>query len=253
MKLHFRKMGEGEPLIILHGLFGSSDNWQTLGKQFAEDYCVYLVDARNHGKSPHSDEFSYQIMAEDLLMLIRDEQITGCNLIGHSMGGKTVMTFAQQWEELVYKMIVADMGVKQNPSHHHQVLAALKAVDFNIQSSRKEVEAVVSSKVESPGVVQFLMKNVYWESREKLGWRMNVPLLTGSMSAILAATDASVCHTETLFLNGEKSDYVLESDHEHILECFPNATFDTIEGAGHWLHADKPETFLEKVRLYLDE
>lgn len=252
MKLNYRKMGGGDPVIILHGLFGSSDNWQTIGKVLAEDYEVYLVDQRNHGKSPHSDEFSYQLMAEDLLEFIRDHQITGCYLIGHSMGGKTVMTYAQQWEESVYKMIVADMGVKGYPPHHVDVLAAFNAVDFSIHNTRKKVEEVVSSFVQRESVVQFLLKNLHWVSKGQLAWRMNVPVLEKSMPPILEAIPKKTCHTQTLFLSGGASDYVVDGDQEEIKSIFPNAEFQVIPDAGHWLHSEKPETFLQAISVYMD-
>lgn len=252
MKLNFRKFGQGEPVLILHGLFGCSDNWQRLGKQLAENYEVFLIDQRNHGKSPHTEEFSYHELSDDLLEFIHDQQITGCYLIGHSMGGKAVMTFAQQWEELILKMIVVDMGVKAYPPHNELVVEALQTVDFNLHNTRKEVEKVVSSIIPESSVVQFLLKNLYWKEKGKLAWRFNMPVLIEHMPTILYALPPTVSSVECLFLSGGASNYVLPSDHAEIKKIFPNASFETVPNAGHWVHAESPETFFDLVSVYME-
>ena len=159
MKLHYRKYGEGQPLIILHGLFGSSDNWQTLGKKFAENFEVYLVDQRNHGHSPKSNEFNYQLLSDDLYKLITDLELENITLIGHSMGGKTVMHFAQEHPLFIKKLIVVDIGPKAYPMHHDIILAGLNSLDLSAIKSRGQADKQLSKFIEDIGVKQFLLKN----------------------------------------------------------------------------------------------
>lgn len=256
MDLYYKKLGESrenEPLIIVHGLFGSSDNWHTLGKKFAEDYTVYLVDQRNHGKSPHSEEHSYDLMAEDLLELIREEQLMAVNLIGHSMGGKTVMKFAEKYEDYVNKMVVADIGPKKYESHHQEILDVLLAVNPSIISSRKDAEKILATKINNPSIRQFLLKNLYWKNPEELAWRMNVTVLDATMGNILSKEPKKEIEIETLFIRGGASNYIQDSDKDMIFDQFPNSKIKTIVGAGHWLHAEKPNEFYQLVKDFLDE
>lgn len=252
MKLHYRKYGEGQPLLILHGLFGSSDNWQTLGKKFAEDFEVYLVDQRNHGKSPKSNDFSYELMADDLHELITDLDLSDVILVGHSMGGKTIMQFAQHYPELINKMIVVDMGPKQYASHHDSILEGLNAIDLSVVKSRKEAEAILSEYVPQPGVKQFLLKNLYWEiPGEQLDWRINIPVLSREINNIIDTFHQEVDNTPTLFIRGELSNYILDSDFGIIEKLYPNSKIKTINGAGHWVHAEKPGEFYQMVLHYV--
>lgn len=252
MKLHYRKYGEGQPLLILHGLFGSSDNWQTLGKKFAQDFEVYLVDQRNHGKSPKSEDFNYQLMADDLHELITDLELSNVILIGHSMGGKTIMQFAQDHSELIDKMIVVDMGPKKYASHHDSILEGLNAIDLSVVKSRKEAEAILSEYVPQMGVKQFLLKNLYWEvPGEQLAWRINIPVLSREINHIIDAFHQEIDNTTTLFIRGELSNYILDSDFETIKGLYPNSEIKTIEGAGHWVHAEKPIEFYNLIITYL--
>jgi pimeloyl-ACP methyl ester carboxylesterase len=161
MKLHYRELGEGQPMVILHGLFGSSDNWQTHAKKLAEYYRVILVDQRNHGHSDWSDDFSYEIMSADLFELFQDLNLKKAILIGHSMGGKTAIRFAQIHENLIEKLIVVDIGVKQYPMHHQEILKGLHSINLDIVTTRSEAETILSRTIESLGVRQFLLKNLY--------------------------------------------------------------------------------------------
>src|SRR5687768_14638733 len=150
MKLHYRTIGEGQPLFILHGLFGSSDNWQTLGKRFAEHYKVYFVDQRNHGHSPHSDDFNYDLMVTDLHELVTDLGENNINIIGHSMGGKTAIGFAAKFPRMIEKMVVADISHKGYPMHHDTILDGLNAIDLSVIKSRGEAEAKLSEYIDQP-------------------------------------------------------------------------------------------------------
>ena len=247
MKLHYRKYGEGQPLIILHGLFGSSDNWQTLGKKFAENFEVYLVDQRNHGHSPKSNEFNYQLLSDDLYKLITDLELENITLIGHSMGGKTVMHFAQEHPLFIKKLIVVDIGPKAYPMHHDIILAGLNSLDLSAIKSRGQADKQLSKFIEDIGVKQFLLKNLYWIEKGQLGWRINIPVLEKKMPDILAAIPDKIVETHTLFIRGEKSNYIVEDDFQNIYDQFPNSEIETIYDAGHWVHAENPFSFYNMV------
>ncbi len=253
MKLHFRKYGQGQPLIILHGLFGQSDNWNSLAKQFAENgFEVYAVDQRNHGLSPKSDEWDYQVMSDDLHELIMDNQLKNVILLGHSMGGKTVMQYTLQHPEMVDKLIVADISPKYYPLQHGDVVKALRAIDFNIVKTRKEAEAILSEYVNDYGTKQFLLKNIYWKENGLLDWRFNVKIILEKMENVGQAitADESV-DVPALFIRGENGGYVLDEDLNMIHDLFPRSMLETIAGAGHWVHAEKPKAFFETVMNFI--
>lgn len=245
--------GQGTPLLILHGFLGMSDNWKTLATKYTEQgFQVHALDLRNHGKSFHSDDFSYEIMVQDVVDYCAFHQLTSVDVIGHSMGGKVVMLLATTYPELVNKLIVADIGPKFYPVHHQTILAALNAVDFSKKPSRAEVEGIVSEYISDFGTRQFLLKNLYWEEPGQLAFRFNLEIFNQKISEIGKALpfDATF-EKETLFLRGDKSDYILDSDFETILHHFPKAEIATISNAGHWLHAENPVAFLEKTVQFL--
>ncbi|MCE3280370.1 MAG: alpha/beta hydrolase fold containing protein [Bacteroidetes bacterium] len=249
MKLHFRKFGQGQPMIILHGLFGQSDNWNSLGKQFAESgFEVYVVDQRNHGLSPHSDEWSFQFMSDDLAELIKDNNLRNVILIGHSLGGKTVMLYTLQNPSRVDKLIVADIAPKYYPPHHQSVLAGLNAVDFNTVKTRREAEDILTAHLPDFGTRQFLLKNIYWKEDGKLDWRFNLKVISENMENVGADIPQSdSVDVPALFIRGANSNYILDEDIDTIQELFPRMMLGTIEGAGHWVHAEKPKEFFESV------
>lgn len=250
MKLHFRELGEGKPMVILHGLFGYSDNWQTHGKKLSEYFRVIMVDLRNHGHSDWSDDFSYPVMVEDLKELFDDLKLEDVTLIGHSMGGKTAMLFAQTYPELLEKLIVVDMGIKAYPPHHQQILEGLNTLDLSKIENRSEADAHLTKFIDSVGVRQFLLKNIYWKEKGVMAWRMNVPVLEREMNEILSALPNQECLVETLFIRGALSNYILDEDFDAIQEVFPDSELVTIEGAGHWVHAEKAEEFMEKILAF---
>lgn len=253
MKLFYRKFGQGQPLIILHGLFGQSDNWNTLAKQIADnDFEVYIVDQRNHGLSPHSDEWNYQSMSEDVFDLIKENNLQDVILLGHSMGGKTAMQLALNHQEFLDKLIVADMAPKYYPPHHQSVLEALQAVNFNLIKTRKEVEVVLSKYISDFGTKQFLLKNLYWKENGDLNWRFNLKVIVQQIENVgEAITGTGNCVIPALFIKGERSDYILDADEDLIRQIFPNSTFATIEGSGHWVHAEKPKEFYGTVMEFI--
>ncbi len=247
MKLHFRELGSGQPMIILHGLFGFSDNWQTHAKKFAEYYRVILVDLRNHGHSDWSDEFSYDLMVEDLKELCDDLQLKNILLIGHSMGGKVAMLFAQKHKEILDKLVVVDIGVKAYPMHHQHILAGMHAINLETIKVRSEAEAILKQYIDSDGVRQFLLKNLYWKEKGQLAWRMNLSVLEREMENILSVLPEKEVMLPTLFIRGELSNYILDEDIEQLEDQFPDSEIVTIKNAGHWVHAEAPEEFVDSV------
>lgn len=251
MKLHYKKMGSGEPLIVLHGLMGMLDNWQTPAKTFAEHFEVFLIDQRNHGHSPHSDDFSYQLMMEDLLEFVEDHDIHQAHFLGHSMGGKTVMKFAQNYPDYVDKLIVADIAPRAYEVHHQQILAGLLAVNLETTKSRKEAEQILSQYISEFGVKQFLLKNLYWKEKGKLAWRFNLETINKVIADIGEEINDAMFEGETLFIRGEISNYITDSDFDMIHTYFPSAKVTTIKNAGHWVHAEQPELFINEVIDFL--
>lgn len=253
MKLFFRKTGEGQPIIILHGLFGQSDNWNTLAKQFAEqNFQVFTVDLRNHGLSAHSELWDYKVMSDDVLELIRDNKLQNVILIGHSMGGKVAMQFAIEHPEFLDKLIVVDIAPKYYPLHHQSVLQALQAVDFSTVKTRKEAEAILSQYITDVGTKQFLLKNIYWKDNGEMAWRFNLKVIAQQIENVGEATPTDLtCDVPALFIRGEKSNYILDSDLKMITELFNRNMLETIAGAGHWVHAEKPKEFFESVMNFL--
>ncbi len=253
MKLFFRELGEdgNKPLIILHGVFGSSDNWMTLGRQFSETFKVYLVDQRNHGQSPHSDEFTYEAMKEDLRQFITENQIENPHIIAHSMGGKVAMLFALQYPELYDKLMIVDIAPRAYPPHHESILEGLNAIDLPNLENRKDADETFARYEPNLGVRQFLLKNLYRTKENGFDWRFNLTAITNSIAKIGIEIESEKSNPkETRFVRGLKSHYIADSDKIHIRKLFPNATFTDFEKAGHWIHAEAPKKFYEEVMSF---
>lgn len=257
MKLFYRQVGEtGSPIIILHGIFGSSDNWLTIGKVFAQSHRVFMVDQRNHGQSPRSEIFDYDAMAADLKTFIEDHQLENPLLIGHSMGGKVVMQFAMTYAEIVpfSKIIVVDIAPKFYPVHHSMILQGLASIDLKALNSRTEANEQMKRFEENEGVRQFLLKNL-WRNPEKnneFDWRINVPVITKNIDIVgHELANERTIEKPAVFIRGSESHYIQPEDERKIWELFPNYELITIEGAGHWVQADKPQEFIQAVNLVL--
>jgi esterase len=251
--LYSKIEGEGKPLVILHGFLGMSDNWKTLGTQFAElGFETHMLDLRNHGRSFHSDDFNYEVMANDVLDYCKDKNISSAVFLGHSMGGKVVMNLATTHPELVEKLIVADIGTRYYKPHHQEILEGLNAVDFSQQPSRNEVEDILKNYIPDFGTRQFLMKSLYWETPGQLAFRFNLKVFTAKVEEIGKALEAHQKFDKpTLFIKGGLSRYILEEDFESIRNHFPTAIFQTIPNVGHWLHAENPKAFFEIVSEFI--
>ena len=250
--LHSKIFGEGKPLLILHGYFGMGDNWKSLGDRFAKHFEVHLIDQRNHGRSFHADEFDYEILVEDLVAYIQHHNLDKVILLGHSMGGKVAMLFAVNYPELVEKIIVADIAPKYYKPHHQTILAALNSVNFDIQTTRKQVEETLKIDIQEPGVLQFLLKNVYRKTKDQLTYRFNLHSLTLNNPEVGEALPSFTSFDgETLFLKGENSNYITETDEALIEAHFSNFKIATVKNAGHWLHAENPTQFYNEVISFL--
>lgn len=252
MKLNYREMGEGAPLIILHGLFGSTDNWLSVGKELSQDYKVYLIDQRNHGDSPHSPSFTYADMASDLNEFISEHEIKEPVIIGHSMGGKTVMKFALSYPDLLKKLIVVDIAPRHYPVHHDVILRGLQAIDVGALKTRREADATLAEYVPELGVRQFLLKNLGRNTEGGYEWKINLPVISEKIENVgEGLQEGDRFEKPTLFINGAASGYIKEADKPLIQQIFPKSEVKTIEGAGHWVHAEKPEEFTDIVRTFL--
>lgn len=248
MLLNFKKVGAGDPLIILHGLFGSLDNWTSISKVLGEHYEVFLVDARNHGKSPHSDVFNYDAMADDLYAFLLHHNITDPIIIGHSMGGKTAMQFAMNYPTHLSKLIVVDIAPKAYPIHHQKIIEGLSALDFNAIKTRKEADQQLSTHISDLSTRQFLLKNLYWIEKDRLAWKFNLPIISSQIANVGEELQNKIAFAKpTLFIGAERSNYILENDHPLIHEVFENATIETVLDCGHWVHAEKPKELIELV------
>ena len=253
MKLHSQIIGNGKPFVILHGFLGMGDNWKTLGTKFSElGYEVHLLDQRNHGRSFHSDEFSYEVLANDLKKYCEEHSLREIVLLGHSMGGKVAMQFSVDYPRMVSKLIVADISPKAYPPHHEDILNALSALDFSKIHSRKDAEGQLSKYIDAKGVRLFLLKNLYRKNKNEFGLRLNLNILSEKLNEVgVALPENTVFEKDTLFLAGEKSGYIQPTDEPLIVKHFPRAIIRTLAGAGHWLHAENPDEFYDNVKDFL--
>ncbi len=259
MKLFFRRYGEvgNQPLIILHGIFGNSDNWVSYGKRIADEgFDVIIPDQRNHGLSPHSDVFNYLAMTDDLVELIESENIHQPIILGHSMGGKVAMLFTLEYPELVKKFVVVDISLKAYGvrKQHLRFIEAMQSVDFNIYKSRQAIDDFLKQQIKEMRIRQFLMKNLHWREKDNLEWRLNLDGIGSNLDQMFDAIDTSVVFDNpTLFIRGGASDYILPEDYPHIRANFPQAEIITIEGASHWVHAEAPEQFYLLTSGFMQE
>ncbi len=252
MKLFSRVLGEGQPLLIVHGLFGMSDNWQTLAKQFAAFFEVHLIDLPNHGRSPHTDDFSYSHMCEDIKEYISDSNLENAIIIGHSLGGKLAMQLAVTEPQLISKLIVVDISPRFYPIHHDKIIEGLQSLDFITLKSRSEADKVLSKYIVEADVRQFLSKSMYWKEKGVLDFRFNLSSISANIANVgEALAEDSRYEKPTLFLKGENSNYIGEHDEDLIFTHFPDADIENIADSGHWLHAENPTQFFETVMRFL--
>lgn len=253
MKLFSRVLGDGNPpLIVLHGLFGMSDNWLSLGKRWAENRKVYLLDQRNHGLSPQSDEWTYEVMAEDVRDFMLEEGLPSAHILGHSMGGKTAMCLAASNPQLVRSLVVVDIGPKQYPVHHRSIINALLATPVDALEKRSEVEEWLSKGIPQAGVRQFLMKSLHRCKDGGFEWRFNLPVIDREIENVgQALPDDWGYDGPSFFIRGEESGYILDEDLPAIHRQFPMMQFEGIAKAGHWVHAEQPDALYGSVQQFI--
>lgn len=254
MELFYDTYGDGPPLIILHGLFGLSDNWVTIARRISANYTVFIPDQRNHGQSPHADTFNYYALADDLMEFMDEHDIQKPVLMGHSMGGKVAMNFALDYPENVDKLIIVDMSVRQYKARaiHYRIIEAMESVDFKNVKNRKDVEHHLKEYIPQKPLRLFIMKNLKRYSKNQMGWKLNLPVLKESMDTIVEGIDTNQrFDNPSLFIGGGKSDYIEKQDHELIKSIFTNAEIKEIPEASHWIHADAPEVFCAIVSDFL--
>ncbi|MEX0812860.1 MAG: alpha/beta fold hydrolase [Chitinophagales bacterium] len=253
MRLNYKSFGKGEPLIILHGLLGSLDNWQSIARKLSDDYKVYIVDQRNHGKSPHSEEHTFESMQQDLLELMDSEEIEKANILGHSMGGKTAMLFAIKNPDRVNKLIVVDIANKAYGRGHDDIFKALMAVPIDEIESRNEAEEVLAKYIPQKAIRLFLIKNLdRLGSSDNFTWKMNLDALWENYDRISEVLPNGVFEGNVLFLKGEHSPYIQKADEALIKKQFPKAVIKTVPNAGHWVHAESPKEFLKILKAFLE-
>jgi esterase len=252
MKLFFRAHGTGKPLVILHGLFGSSDNWLTQAKLFSEKYKVYTVDLRNHGQSPHDPEFNYKVMVEDLRIFFEDEKLSEATLIGHSMGGKAAMNFALAYPDKIGQLIIVDIAPRFYDLEHYVIADGLAAVPIGTITSRNEADEILKNYVSDAGTRQFLLKNLQRKSEGGFTWKINLPVIREHLSNVGEDLLFEGSFSKpTLFIRGQHSSYVLNTDWTRIRKIFPRAILETMD-TGHWVQAEKPREFVNVVVSWLN-
>lgn len=266
MELFYRKTGTGDPFVIIHGLYGSSDNWLSIGKKLSEKHTVYMVDQRNHGQSPHADEHSYKDLKNDLVNFLDQHNIEKTVLLGHSMGGKVAMNFAADYPERIERLIIADIAPKdykplnENSQYylHLNILLAMVEIDFTQMDTREDIFNYLAEKIDNRIIIQFLTKNLIKDKPTKLfKWKLNPKALYNYLDEIVSGVNKNwfsgiipITAYPVKFIKGARSNYILEEDFALIKEIYPDANIVTIPNSGHWLHAEQPKLFLKAITQY---
>ncbi len=262
----FGNAGNDNKLVILHGLYGSSDNWVSIARQLEKEFHIFVPDQRNHGRSPHTPTHTYEGMVADLLQFVTTHRLKNINLLGHSMGGKTAMLFALNHPGTIKKLIVADISPRsyseqtnygEITNNHRHIIESLKGLTPHTAQSRQELDAQLSATIPSPALRQFLLKNIDRNEAGKFEWRLNLPVVAESLSEVMDGfsdiSETLSANISTVFIKGELSPYIQEADLLNIRKRFKQAQVVSIPGAGHWLHAEQPELFFKTLCYFLEE
>lgn len=249
LNLNYKKYGErGRNVVILHGLLGTFDNWQSIANHLSSFCKVYSLDQRNHGRSPHTDEMNYELLAYDVINFLEFHQLKDVVLIGHSMGGKVAMLVALERPDLISTLVVVDIAPKNYKGGHEVILEAMNNVPLHQTQSRKAIEDFVCQTIKSKAVVQFILKNLSRNTDNTFHWKCNLDSITKNYHLLMAFPEINTkFHKSTYFIKGELSDYISENDVELCKQIFSLAKFITIKNATHWVHADNPKDFLNTV------
>lgn len=252
MKLYCRQIGEGNPVVILHGLFGMSDNWTGIAKQLSKSHHCYILDLRNHGRSPHSQDLDYDDMVEDIYEFLTDFELRTVSFIGHSMGGIVAMKFAFEYPHRINKLVIIDIAPKSYPALHQDILEGLNSIPIGKIKSRQEADEILGKYISSKRIRQFLLKNIYRKNDNTYAWRVNLQAIYDHASDIgRGISTDNLYEKPTLFIRGEKSEYILPEDKNRILKLFPKVKFIEISDASHWVHAEKPDQVIEALQSFL--
>ena len=253
MELNYRHVGKGRPLIILHGLFGSSDNWMSIAKMLSGRFSVFLPDLRNHGNSPNSELWNYDVMAEDVAQLIQSHGLNNCSVIGHSLGGKIAMNLALKNPGFINKLIIVDIGPKDYPVRHRKILDGLLSINLSEVRRRQDADDQLANYVPEPAIRMFLLKNLNREGDHQFKWKINLDTINRKIENVgQAVAIGEIIEVPTLFIRGGKSDYILEEDIQEIRRIFKHVEIKTISDAGHWVHAEQPKAFLKLANDFLN-
>jgi esterase len=253
MNLHFEAVGEGRPLIILHGLLGSADNWRSMSRRLGAHYKVLAVDLRNHGRSPHSDIFDYDVMVADLREFVEQQALTRIMLLGHSIGGKVAMQFAIDYSEQVDRLVIVDIGPKPYEPSERYILEALRSLDLTRCKSFADVDAALAADVSSESLRQFLLKNLARDENGRLRWKVHLEAIYRNYDKLARGLAPERSFDKpTLFIRGGRSNYIEDDDALLIRQIFPGAEIATLPDAGHWIHVDAPEEFFQTVLNFLN-
>ncbi len=251
MQLNFKKSGQGEPIILLHGLFGSASNLGVVARALAESFTVYAVDLRNHGKSPHDNNMSYAIMAADVLQLMDDQALTSAHLLGHSMGGKTAMQIALNYPQRVNKLVVTDIAPVTYEHGHTYVIRGLTAVAEASIESRQQADEILAQYEDDAGVRSFLLKSLTRTPQGNYVWQLNLEGIIANYDEVAKGNFGTPFTGDTLFVKGGNSDYLLTEHKDAVMTLFPGAQLKVVANAGHWPHAEQPELFNKLVLQFL--
>ncbi|NQY67670.1 MAG: alpha/beta fold hydrolase [Flavobacteriales bacterium] len=252
MQLNYKEYGSGYPFVIIHGLFGSSDNWTSIAKILGEQFHVITIDVRNHGRSPYSDELNYDLMATDLIELLDNLGLEKVNLLGHSMGGKMAMQFANDFPDRLNKMIVVDIGPEKYPPHHGEKIEGLLSIDLSSLNSRVDADEQLSQSIPGEMVRQFLLKNLYRDENRMFAWRFNLHSLANNLEEIFSEISFNQqVIIPSLFVKGGQSEFVGEKSIKLIEANFANFELETFENSGHWLHAQEPKRLIESIIQFI--
>ncbi len=258
LHLNYQQLGQGENIVLIHGLFGSLENLNMVAKSLSQHYCVTSIDVRNHGNSFHREGMCYKDLAQDVISLLDDLSIESCHILGHSMGGKIAMQVALSFSKRVKKLIVADIAPVKYPAHHLTIIQGLQAIDLVNIKKRKDADDQLAIYVENVGVRQFLLRNLSLNAQGQFAFKCNLTNIEQGYQEIMQGIEINVNNNEkpfvgeTLFIKGGSSDYILPAHQSIINTIFPNAKAKIIQGAGHWLHAEKTVAFNKLVLDFLN-
>ncbi len=266
MNLFYRKLGENKPVIIvLHGLYGASDNWLSIAKTWQKDYEIYLVDLRNHGRSPHSSNHTYESMRNDVLELMDSNRIRKAIIVGQSMGGKVAMQIAMDYPERVNALVIVDISPKdyslendENVARHQKILAAMLSLDLSQIKKREDINELLVLTIPEERTRQFIMKNLKRNRDQTFSWKLNIGVIAKEILNITKGfsdneIQKNISGFPVLFIRGEQSNYIQNTDVKRIAEIFPSAEIETIRNAGHWIHSEQPELLSNLVIDFLEE